>query len=63
MTKVKSIETNNFEIQLLQSDSSGLYYVAHVVGETDQPQMSEGMLDFNSATFVFDEILRKLEGH
>lgn len=62
---IKSVENNRFELKLVQSNSSGLYYVASQVKQEDDNnhQITEGMQDFKIASFVFDEYLVRLEGN
>ena len=62
METVKSVETQYYKIQLLQS-KAGLYYIAYDSERFEEPKTTDGIKDFKSASIIFDELLITLEGN
>lgn len=61
MQTIKSVKTVNYEITLVQHDN-GKFFVG-VECKDKEPVISNGFLDFNTATAIFDAKLLALQGH
>jgi len=62
MKTIKKITTRRYEIVLVQLES-GAYRIAYEGTMTDEPNISEPIDDYKTASMLFDLKLQELEGH
>lgn len=59
-TRIKSIITKRFEVELFQYDD-GAYCIRYKI--SDEDKYSERITDYGTASFMFDLKVADLEGH
>lgn len=60
VTKIKSVNTNTYEIVMVEAKFGG-YYIIH--GKYGDFQTSMKINDYKTAAFLFDIRMKELEGH
>jgi hypothetical protein len=59
---VKAFETDRFEVALVEMPS-GMYKVLSIKNGQQEPDVSESIQDYITASMLFDMRIRDLEGH
>lgn len=60
--KIKAFNNKRFSVELLQA-SNNVYTIKYENKRLGEPQYSENIYDFNTASFLFDLKIEELEGN